>query len=110
MSKWHGVVGFAEQKETAPYVTSEVITEKTYSGDVNRVYHKIQPGMGLIDNVVISSEISFVADDYANTHMHLMRYVTWRGTRWEITNIRPEFPRLVLSIGGVYNGPKSQAG
>lgn len=109
MSKWHGAIGFSEEKETAVDVTSEVITERIYSGDVNRIYHRIQPGDGLNDNAVISSELSFVADDYANTHLHLMRYVTWRGTRWKITSIRPEFPRLVLSIGGVYNGPTAGA-
>jgi hypothetical protein len=36
-----------------------------------------------------------------------MRYVEFMGTKWKITNIEVQYPRLTLSIGGEYNGQQA---
>jgi len=36
-----------------------------------------------------------------------IRYITYLGTNWKVTSIDTQYPRLVLSIGGVYNGPQA---
>jgi hypothetical protein len=35
----------------------------------------------------------------------MMRYVEWMNARWKITSIDVKRPRVILTIGGVYNGP-----
>lgn len=35
---------------------------------------------------------------------HTMKYVVWMGASWKITSIEVQRPRLLLTIGGVYNG------
>lgn len=53
----------------------------------------------------MGNSISIVADKYANEHFFLIRYVMWEGVRWTVTNVEVRAPRLLLSIGSVYNGP-----
>lgn len=109
MAKFHDAIGFAEQQETAPDVWTDVITEHMYSGDVIRNSASWQPGETLNDNLVISNTISIVADTYANNNISAMRYVKWMGTAWEIKNIIVGRPRLILTIGGIYNGKQTGA-
>ena len=103
MAKWHGVIGYAETVETKPGVWKEHITERTYSGDLLRNTSRFQTADKLNDDINIANEISIVADPYANQNFHLMRYVEFMGTKWKITNVEVQYPRLRLTLGGVYN-------
>ncbi len=104
MAKWYGVIGYDETLETRPGVWVNQITERNYYGDVIRNSRRLQTANQLNDNINISNEISIVADPYANQNFHAMRYVEFMGTKWKIENITVQYPRLILSLGGVYNG------
>ncbi len=103
MAKWFGPIGYAETVETKPGVWNEQITERMYSGDVLRNTSRFQNTENLNDDINVSNEISIVADPYANQNFHLMRYVEFMGTKWKISNVEVQYPRLRLTIGGVYN-------
>ena len=104
MAKWYGVIGYAETLETKPGVWEDRITERNYYGDVIRNSRRLQTTNQLNDNITVSNEISIVADPYANQNFHAMRYVEFMGTKWKIDNVAVQYPRLILSLGGVYNG------
>lgn len=104
--KFCGVIGFVESKEIAPGVWEDEATERTYFGEVTRNYQKWDSNSEkLNDDININNSISIVADDYADVHLQNMRYIYWKGVYWSINTIEVNRPRLVLSIGGVYNGP-----
>ena len=103
MAKFYGVIGFAETVETDPGIWEEKIVERSYSGDLIRNIRKLQSSTSVNDNIVISNEISIVADPYAEQNMYAMRYVTFKGNKWKIESVDVNYPRLTLSIGGVYN-------
>lgn len=105
--KYYGRVGYIETEETSPGVWEEQITERTYSGDVLRLSKSWQNSEHLNDDLSINVQISIVADPFALQHFHSFRYVEWQGARWKITNAEPQFPRIILTIGGVYNGPQA---
>src|SRR4051812_39867629 len=106
MAKFSGKVGFAEQQETAPGVWSDVITEKTYFGDVVRNSRQIRDNPDKLNfDLGVSNSISIVADAYASEHFSAIRYVEWAGERWTVPDVTVERPRLLLRIGEVYNGP-----
>lgn len=105
MAKFYGIIGYAVSTETAPGVWTDVITEKTYYGDVIRNARRLEVGEGLNDNINISNLISIVSDPYATQNFHTMKYVRYMGADWKITNVDVQRPRLILTIGGVYNGP-----
>lgn len=102
--KWFGVIGYAETVETNPGVWEEQITEREYFGDVTRNARRLQTTDQLNDNVDISNEISVVSDPYALQNFHAIRYAEWMGTKWKISNVDVQYPRLTLSLGGVWNG------
>lgn len=104
MAKFFGTVGFNEGTvETTPGVWEQQIVERQYYGDLIRNNRRLQPSNGLNDNISISNEISIVADPYANANFHSMRYVDFMGTKWKIANVDVQFPRLILTLGGVWN-------
>lgn len=104
MAKFYGKIGYAVTEETTPGVWVEQITERSYYGDIVRNTRRLQASENLNDNINISNEISIVADPYANQNFHLMRYVEFMGAKWKISNVEVKYPRLILTIGGLYNG------
>lgn len=104
MAKYCGSVGYVETIETSPGVWEEVATVKKYYGDVMRNRKSFQNSDRLNDDLNVNNQISIVSDPYAINHFHAIRYVEWMGAKWKVTDVEVEFPRLILSIGGVYNG------
>lgn len=104
MAKWYGVIGFAETKETAPGVWKEQITERNYYGDVSQLRRRSQSSDGVNDNIIISNVISIMSEPFVDTHCDVMRYVEFMGAKWKVADVQVEYPRLKLTLGGVYNG------
>lgn len=108
MAKFYGIIGYAETVETEPGIWDERITERSYYGDLNRNTLKLQTSEGVNDDVNLSNEISIVADPFAYQNFHSMRYVEYMGAKWKIINVEVQHRRLILSVGGVYNGVSSR--
>lgn len=104
MAKFSGVIGYAETAETSPSIWEERIIERRYRGDVTRSARRLESGESIHDDVTLNNTISIVADPYAQTHFFAIRYVGWMGTYWAVTNVEVQSPRLILTIGGLYNG------
>ena len=104
MAKFYGVIGFGSHAETAPGVWEDSISEHTYTGDILRLSRKEEPRDTLNPELTINNRISIIADAFANENIFAMRYILWMGSRWKITNVEVVRPRLILTIGGVYNG------
>ena len=103
MARFYGVIGFATHKETSPGVWKEDIKEISYYGDVLKIKTAWQQGEHLNDDLTVNHRISFVADQYALMNFPKMRYVSWMGAKWKIRDVEPQRPRLIITLGGVYN-------
>lgn len=104
MAKFYGKVGYGISKETAPGVWVDEIVERPYYGELVRNTRKMQMSDKVIDDINIDNEISILADPFARDNFQYMRYVEFMGVKWKVTTIDVRFPRLILSIGGLYNG------
>lgn len=104
MAKISGVIGYRTSTETAPGVWKPSIIERPYYGDLLKNTRRLQSTDKVNDDVTISNEVSIVADPYANENFHSMLYIQFMGAKWKITNIEVQYPRLILSLGGLYNG------
>ena len=102
MAKFYGAIGYAQTVETEPGIWEEVITERNYYGELNRNSRNLQTSGNVNDNVNISNEISILADPYANEHIYSMRYVKFMGAKWKVNSVEVKYPRLILSVGGLY--------
>ena len=111
MAKFFGTIGFAVENpkeglgEYEGVVREAPVIERAYYGDVIMNSRRFENGTDINDNLNISNRISIMADAYAQQHFFAMKYVNWMGANWKITEVEVQRPRLILSIGGVYNGP-----
>lgn len=108
MSKWFGRIGFAETEETEPSVYREKITERDFYGDLLENNRRMQSGDKVNDDITLSNQLSIVADPFAQEHFCNMRYATLYGGKWKITDVKVSFPRLVLTLGGLYCGTEAE--
>ena len=107
MAKWYGKIGYAETVETEPGIWEDVFAERSYYGDLIRNTRRLQSSSSVNDDVVVSNQISIVADPYANEHIFAMRYIEFQGAKWKISDVEVQHPRLLLTLGGVYNGAQA---
>ena len=106
MAKYYGLVGFAEYVELPGSITEERIVTHPYYGDVLRNIRRYESADQLHDNLTINNEFSIIADAYAYENFHNLKFIEYMGTRWKAASVTVERPRLLISVGGVYNGPK----
>ena len=104
MSKWCGVIGFSETVEYEPGLWEPGIIEKNYFGEVFSNNWKRENSGRVNDDINLSNQISIVADPYILYHCSTIAYVEFMGNKWKVTNIDVQYPRLILTVGGVYNG------
>lgn len=109
MNKYYGKIGFAESSEVRPGVWEDSIIEKSYYGDVLRYSKSSGSTDKVIDDIRVSNQISILSDPYIMNHLTDLKYLEWLGHNWKVTDIEIKYPRLVLTIGGVYNGPTPAA-
>lgn len=107
MAKFCGEVGYGVENETSPGVYELDLDERRYYGDVLRNAHRWEQGEVLNDDLKITNRISIVADAYAYEHADAIRYVTWLGTKWKVSELDIQPPRIILSIGGVWHGDET---
>jgi hypothetical protein len=105
MTRFFGQVGYGETVDQGDGVHELVVTTRDYSGDVIRPGRRYSDDNKVNSDLSVGHAISIVADGYANNHFFAIRCVKWRGTFWEVTHVAVESPRLILTLGGVYNGP-----
>jgi hypothetical protein len=103
--RFHGAVGYADADvETAPGVWQPNMIERIYSGDVIRSARRLESTTVLNDSVTVENSFSIVADAFAVENFDKMRYVSWNGRNWTITNVEVQRPRLILTVGDLWNG------
>ena len=107
MAKWYGKIGYAITVETEPGLWEEQIIESSYYGDVTTDRRKRQNSGGVNDDINLSNVISIIADPFAYQNFHSMRYIEFMGTKWKITNVEVQYPRLLLTLGVKYNAEQA---
>lgn len=110
MGKYSGMIGFATNVEKEPSIYDDVITEQKYYGDILENNSKFIVSDNLSGDVQITNQFSIVGDSFAFQNYTDIRYLTWKGKRWIVTFVKEQYPRLVLTIGGIYNGQTPETG
>lgn len=107
MARYFGKIGYGDSVESpaGSGVWKDTITEYSYYGDVLRNTRSLEQSDNLNSNISVGNSISIVADQYAIDHFFSIRYIWWEGAAWIVTNVEVQRPRLILTLGDVYNGP-----
>lgn len=107
MARWYGRIGFTETIETTPGVWEPKIVERNYRGDLTRNHRRWDSSQSVNDDITLQNEISIVLDSYALQNFQYIRYAEIMNSLWKVTSIDVQYPRLILSVGGVYNGEQA---
>lgn len=105
MSKWFGKVGYDMTIEVERGLHETRIVEREYFGDTvsTRWARNAQEGSAN-EGINLSMTISIVADPFAYENYGNILYAEYMGSKWKVNSIEPEYPRLKLTLGGVYDG------
>ena len=109
MAKYYGAIGFKESVETSPGIWEDRITERYYYGNLEHNSRRWEGSGYQNDNLTISNRLSIIADAYAYQNFHAIVYAQFWSTKWKVNTVEVEHPRLVLQIGGEYNGPQAES-
>lgn len=101
--RWYGKIGYATSIETSPGVWEDKITEKNYRGEIIRCSSRWNNSSSINGDLTVSNQISILSDPYIIGNFQNIRYVELMGTLWKVTDVTVQYPRLVLTLGGVYN-------
>lgn len=106
MAKYCGIIGFSNtsNSEERPDVWTDTPVKKKYYGDIIKNYKRNEQGLGVNDNITINNQISILADPYARENFHNMLFAEFMGTFWKVSSVEVQYPRLIISLGGIYNG------
>lgn len=104
MNKFCGKVGFSITEETAPGVwEAKISDDRIYYGDIIRNGRRLQMADKLNDDIVVTNQISILADPYAYNNFMNIKYVEWLNAKWKVSDAEVQSPRLILTLGGIYN-------
>ena len=109
MARYYGKVGFGQAQNQGNGVYSGDIAYRYYYGDVLSNYRNTENDQKVNSDLTVSNSISIVSDSHANEHFSAIRYVEWAGTLLKVTSVEQQSPRLLLRLGGVYNGSAGTA-
>lgn len=106
MNRFYGNVGYAIQEEKRPGVWEDKVVEREYYGElVSKSWREQVAADQVHDNLKLNTDIEIIANPFAIEHFSTIRYICYGGTRWVVTGVSCDYPRLHLTIGGIYNGP-----
>lgn len=108
MAKWFGKIAYRDTVKTSPGIWEPVITERSYFGDTVRNTRRLENDQKVNDDISVSVDISIVADPFAYNNFHSILWVEYMGSKWKVSSVDPQYPRLVLSLGGLYNGEDAE--
>lgn len=103
MAKFYGKIGYTETAETDPGIWEPTIVEREYMGDISNEFWKRQNSGEINDDIELTDTISIIADPYAIQHCSSIAYVEYVGAKWKVNKVDVQYPRLLLSLGGVWN-------
>ena len=104
MAKYYGKVGYAVETEVRPGVWKNQITEKSYYGNLGRNLSRSQNTDKLNNDITIANELSIMADPFAYDNFYAIKYAEVMGVKWTVSSVEVMRPRLILQLGGKYNG------
>lgn len=106
--KFHGTIGFwiDDEEVDAGVYMPHIVERSGYHGEILRNMRRAQPVSNQQnDDLVVNNQLSILSDLYLQQHWSSVRYVVWNGARLKVTNVEVGYPRIILEVGGVYNGP-----
>lgn len=104
--KFSGKLGFVMTKENPnkPGIWNNTTEEHKATGDILSNSYRLESDSDAIKDLNFDCRISIVASKYIKDNIGYIKYVLYRGTKWAVKTAAPAYPRIILTLGGLYNG------
>lgn len=100
--RYYGRIGFAVSTETSPGVMENKMVYKPYYGDVLYSLGYWQ-NKEINDDIKMQNRISVICDDYIQDNLGYAKIIEFDNHFWKIQSFTLEYPRVIITIGGLYN-------
>ena len=106
MGKFYGKIFYGKtvEREDRPGSWKTQLVARDYYGDITRMSRRYSNDSNVNGDITCNNVISIIADPYAVAHFSQIKCVELVGTKWTVTSVEVQSPRLILTLGGVYNG------
>lgn len=102
MSRFSGKLGFVMTHETEEGVWLENVVEVQVKGTIRSLYVRNDNSASANTNLRLTNEISILMDTKIKTYLETLKYVVWKGSKWEVQSISVNYPRMTINLGGLY--------
>lgn len=102
MSRFSGKLGFVMTRETEEGVWLEDKIEIPVKGTIRSLYLRNDNNSSVNTNLRLTNEVSILLDSKIETYLETLKYVIWKGSKWEVQSIGVNYPRLTINLGGLY--------
>lgn len=102
MSRFSGKLGFVMTRETEEGVWLEDKIEIPVKGAIRSLYIRNDNNASVNSNLRLTNEISILLNSKIQTYLETLKYVVWKGSKWEVQSIGVNYPRLTINLGGLY--------
>lgn len=102
MSRFSGKLGFVTTHETEEGVWLEDVVEINVKGTIRSLYVRNDNSSSANTNLRLTNEISVLMDTKYQSYLETLKYVVWKGSKWEVQSIGVNYPRLTINLGGLY--------
>lgn len=102
MSRFSGKLGFVMTRETEEGVWLENSVELRVKGTIHSLYVRNDNSSSANTNLRLTNEISILMDTKIEEYLETLKYVVWKGSKWEVQSIGVNYPRLTINLGGLY--------
>lgn len=102
MSRFSGKLGFVMTHETEEGVWLENVVELQVKGTIRSLYVRNDNSASANTNLRLTNEISILMDTKIKTYLETLKYVVWKGSKWEVQSIGVNYPRMTINLGGLY--------
>lgn len=105
--RYSGRVGYVHDAvETIPGIWEPAIIVKRMRGNVESLTSRSDNNDKVNSDLSTTHRISVVGDKYSFANFMYIRFAEHMGQFWEVNSVQVMGrPRMILNIGGLYNGP-----
>lgn len=89
-------------RETEEGVWLESHVELPAKGTIRNLYVRNDNSSSANTNLRLTNEVSILLDSKIQTYLNTLKYVVWKGSKWEVQSIGVNYPRLTINLGGLY--------
>ena len=89
-------------RETEEGVWLEDKVELPAKGTIRSLYVRNDNNSSVNTNLRLTNEVSILLDSKIQTYLSTLKYVIWKGSKWEVQSIGVNYPRLTINLGGLY--------